>query len=447
MFATYRILLAVLGLAIGITACSSPPEKIDDRDILFSDEERDVLDDLDEVVIGLESLTDNLEALTFLGEAQIVGLGEATHGTREFCQMKQAIFQKLVEENGFRGLGLAADFAESVLLNRYIETGEGDLAGIMKDTMLQWWWRSNEIQSLLEWIRSYNSGLAAGSEIYFCGIDCQDWAYQPELLHAYLAEVDNAYLQSIEGTLTDIQNLDSEELQDMSEFDMTGVSNRLQTILNDFNYREDSFVVQSSQREYEIAKHLVRTMQQSVEVIYYRTPARIAQSPYQEYMAENVAWMMDMLGTGSKLVIWAHNREVARDANHPSGRSLGHQLAQIYGDAYHSVAFSFSLGDFRARNIQEAGTPIRIHTIGNNPKISSTNLLFHYLDVDNFIVRTEDAADHASLSSWLQTAHPFLSVGSEYYDYPDTFYINIPLGLHFDAVINIDETNATHLLY
>ncbi len=58
--------------------------------------------------------------LTFLdnvANAQIVGVGEATHGTKEFFEAKHRIFQYLVENHGYKVFAIEADVRESIYLN------------------------------------------------------------------------------------------------------------------------------------------------------------------------------------------------------------------------------------------------------------------------------------------------------------------------------------------
>jgi len=61
-----------------------------------------------------------------VGDARMVALGEASHGTREFFQMNHRLFEYLVKEKGFTILAIEANWPESLAVDRYIKTGEGD---------------------------------------------------------------------------------------------------------------------------------------------------------------------------------------------------------------------------------------------------------------------------------------------------------------------------------
>jgi erythromycin esterase len=72
------------------------------------------------------NLTDSeLSFLDLLRDSKVVALGEATHGTREFFQMKHRIFQYLVEYCQHKAFGFEADFGESIYLNNYVTKEDG----------------------------------------------------------------------------------------------------------------------------------------------------------------------------------------------------------------------------------------------------------------------------------------------------------------------------------
>jgi erythromycin esterase len=70
-------------------------------------------------------LTDLAPVSDALANARVVGLGEATHGTREFFQLKHRLVRYLVMEHGYRLFGLEANFSETLALDRYVVHGEG----------------------------------------------------------------------------------------------------------------------------------------------------------------------------------------------------------------------------------------------------------------------------------------------------------------------------------
>ena len=92
----------------------------------FTAEQLSVLEAIQKegVTISSNPLTiadDELTILDELRNARIVGLGEATHGTKEFFQMKHRVFQYLVENHGFKAFLFEMDLAEARIFNDWVQ--------------------------------------------------------------------------------------------------------------------------------------------------------------------------------------------------------------------------------------------------------------------------------------------------------------------------------------
>jgi erythromycin esterase len=98
---------------------------------------------------GFDDLT-GLDRL--IGDARIVALGEASHGTAEFFQMKHRLLEYLVERKGFTVFAIEGNSPEAQVANPLIKTGEGD-AGAALAAMYFWTWQTEEVSALLHWMR------------------------------------------------------------------------------------------------------------------------------------------------------------------------------------------------------------------------------------------------------------------------------------------------------
>lgn len=68
---------------------------------------------------------------------RIIALGEATHGNREFQELKLSIFKKLVEENGVRAFAIEGDFGGCLEVNEYIHGGSGSALEALRRLVLR----------------------------------------------------------------------------------------------------------------------------------------------------------------------------------------------------------------------------------------------------------------------------------------------------------------------
>jgi erythromycin esterase len=84
-----------------------------------------------ETVDPAESLNELEPLRAMVGDAHVVALGEATHGTREFFRMKSRIVRFLVERMGFDAFAIEATWPEANRLDHYVRTGVGDPAALL----------------------------------------------------------------------------------------------------------------------------------------------------------------------------------------------------------------------------------------------------------------------------------------------------------------------------
>ena len=109
---------------------------------------------------------------TELQEVKVVGLGESTHGTKEFKVMNLKMFKYLVEEHGFNTLFLEDEYVPSAALDAYVKCTQ-DCDTLTTSILNYWCWTTEEMNELLQWIRSYNVNHPA-DQISIVGVDVQD---------------------------------------------------------------------------------------------------------------------------------------------------------------------------------------------------------------------------------------------------------------------------------
>src|SRR5690606_10323372 len=123
-----------------------------------------------------------------LKDVRVVGLGEATHGSREFFQMKHRLTEFLVREMGFTAFLLEASYAACLNIDAYVMRGEGDRAAALASQGF-WTWDTEEVTDLIEWMRAYNEQQPDEKKVRFLGYDVQRVNEGITFLRDYLGKV------------------------------------------------------------------------------------------------------------------------------------------------------------------------------------------------------------------------------------------------------------------
>ncbi|MGD8627009.1 MAG: erythromycin esterase family protein, partial [Anaerolineae bacterium] len=132
---------------------------------------------------------DLLPLTGLIGEARLVALGEATHGTHEFFQVKHRLIEFLVQEMGFTVFALEAYWPETNRINDYVLSGNGNARELLA-TLQYWPWNTQEMLDLIEWMRDYNAQRGQAPPVRFYGFDMQNAKLALEDLLDYLQRVD-----------------------------------------------------------------------------------------------------------------------------------------------------------------------------------------------------------------------------------------------------------------
>jgi len=136
------------------------------------------------------------QLLQSIGNAQIVMIGEASHGTQEFYRERARITQSLIEEKGFTGVAVEGDWPDTYRINRYLhgiskqdKTAEQSLRGYKRFPL--WMWRNTEVLNFLKFADKYNQRKSeSNSRISFYGLDLYSLYSSAHAVIDYLKKVD-----------------------------------------------------------------------------------------------------------------------------------------------------------------------------------------------------------------------------------------------------------------
>ncbi|MGL4581461.1 MAG: erythromycin esterase family protein [Flavobacterium sp.] len=105
--------------------------------------------------------------LNAVKDQTIVALGEGTHGTKEFNDIRVELIKDLVTNHNFRIIALENAYGDTYMINKVINSN-GDLQKEMKANLVSVW-QTKEIKNLFLWIREYNK--KTKDKVILTGID------------------------------------------------------------------------------------------------------------------------------------------------------------------------------------------------------------------------------------------------------------------------------------
>lgn len=246
-------------------------------------------------------------------EAQIVAPGEATHGNREFQQLRLDVFKVLAEKYGVRAFALEGDFGSCEAIDRYIH-GEGGTAEEALSATGFAIYRTEEMKDLLEWMRSYNTSCAEGEGLRFYGFDME----QRSRSFGYLLE---------ELKKEDIDTADFEKMWNIEAgtyADGYTVEQRIEIInaVKEQLPSDDARAIQFAQ-----------VLLQNIELGKYINDSGELNAHRDRMMAENTLWILkrESARGNSRIMISGHNNHIMQCEN-AGTPVLGSLLAEELGD-------------------------------------------------------------------------------------------------------------------
>src|SRR4051812_23196259 len=125
------------------------------------------------------------------GDARVVMLGEASHGTSEFYRARAAISKHLIEHHGFNIVAVEADWPDAATIDRYVRHRpwrEGELRAF--ERFPTWMWRNTDVDGFIRWMRRHNESRPYEQMCGFYGLDLYNLSGSMRAVIDFLDEED-----------------------------------------------------------------------------------------------------------------------------------------------------------------------------------------------------------------------------------------------------------------
>jgi erythromycin esterase len=373
-----------------------------------------------------------------IGKARIVSLGEATHGSREFFQLKHRMLEFLVNEMGFNIFAIEATMPESFDINEYVLTGKGDpvkaLAGIYF-----WTWDTEEVLEMIQWMRRYNADPKHTRKVKFYGFDMQSAARAAKVTLSYLRKVDPQQAENAAKELGFLANPYTEsQLNTMAKEKKVAAAETIKSVLVSFDNRKEDYIKRSSTDDWSLARLHAQILAQNIEMQSGGSGSNSQFAVRDRSMAENIRWILGYEGPNAKLVAWAHNGHVATQKP-----MMGSHLREMFGSEMVVFGFAFNQGGFQAIEMPfPSATGLRSFNVDPAPEgsldtmLASAGLRIAAIDLRALLKDVEAA-------KWFSELRATKSIGAGYGEgFAANFLVKQATPKIYDALLFVEKTTA-----
>jgi erythromycin esterase-like protein/predicted phosphoribosyltransferase len=413
-----------------------------------------VVGDRARVLTGESSDYDAL--IDAIGDARLVLIGEASHGTHEFYQERAYITERLIVQKGFNAVAIEADWPDAYRVNRYVRGDSTDndsaeaLAGL--ERFPTWMWRNTAVVEFVAWLRAHNDTQPAESRVGFYGLDLYSLRASMDAVLKYLAKVDPEAARRARDRYACFDQFGAEPQSYgyATEFGLTPDCEReAVNQLVELQRRRAELAARDgrvARDEFFYAEQNARLVRDAEQ--YYRTMFREAHESWNlrdRHMVDTLVEIMQFLdksSSGSRVVVWAHNSHLgdarATEMSQRGELNVGQLVRERFGMNAVLIGQTTHTGTVTAAS--DWGDPAERKIV--RPSLAgSYERLFHDTGVPRFLLSLRDDLEIAGA-----LAAPRLerAIGVIYRPRTErmSHYFRARLPEQFDFVLHLDETRA-----
>jgi erythromycin esterase-like protein len=390
-----------------------------------------------------------------IGDAHIVAIGEASHGTHEYYAWRAALTRRLIEERGFGVVGVEGDWPDCYRVNRSVQLrpGADEDPRDALDAFARWpaWmWANDDVVDFCRWLRRFNADRPGDRRVGFYGLDVYSlWDSMHELV-GWLRENEPEHLGTAVRALRCFEPFgeDGAEYAFASRFAPTSCEQTAVELLHRlceqrgrdgaaddpearFSAEQNAAVVVGAERYY---RAMVRGSAESWNV-------------RDVHMVDTLDRLLTRDGAATKAVLWAHNTHIgdarATDMAGAGMVNVGQLLRERHGrDDVVLVGFGGHRGGVVAG--EAWGAEMTRMPVPPARPGSLEALLHEAVGGDALFVWSPDGRP-----GWLDRRLDHRAIGVVYRPEREKWgnYVPTVLGERYDAFLYLEETTPVQPLH
>jgi len=383
-----------------------------------------------------------------IGDARVVLLGEATHGSTEFYAMRERITQALILEKDFDLIAVEADWPDAARVDHYVRDLDVPPAEWQAFARFPtWMWRNAAVRKFVDWLHEHNAALTTPERVRFAGLDLYSLYTSLDAVIKYLDSVDPGAAELARERYACLTPWQSDPAA-YGRAALTGTYRTCEAdvvrMLKDLLSKRLAYAPQSREQYFDAVQNarLIADAERYYRVMYYGSHE--SWNLRDRHMFETLQRLMQFRGAHSRVVVWAHNSHIGdASATEMSARgelNIGQLCREHWGDDAYAIGFGTDSGTVAAASYWDG--PMEIKNV-RPAHAESYEFLCHEAGLGRFALPLrrdrQERLQQALMRSRLERA-----IGVIYR--PETelasHYFHAVLPRQFDEMIWFDRTSA-----
>ncbi len=383
-----------------------------------------------------------------IGDARIVLIGEASHGTSEFYRMRARITKRLIEDKGFTIVAAEADWPDAARIDHYVrhrDVPPSDWQAFAR--FPTWMWRNEETREFIDWLHGHNKPKAYDFRCGFYGLDLYSMYVSVRAIMDYLQDVDPDMAMIAQHRYGCLSPWEADPAA-YGHAALTGAYKNCEPsitkMLVDLYAKRQEYVLQDGERFLDATQNaqLVTNAERYYRIMYYGS--RASWNLRDGHMFETLQNLLAFHGPQSRAVVWAHNSHIG-DASATEMSARGeHNVGELCRKGFPTQTFHIGFGTDHGTVAAASAWngPMEVKSIQpSHPQ--SYERQFHLTNTPGLILpmRTGHELDVVT-----ELANPRLERAIGVIYRPETelasHYFEAVLPKQFDEYIWIDKTSA-----
>jgi protein-L-isoaspartate(D-aspartate) O-methyltransferase len=383
-----------------------------------------------------------------IGDAKVVLIGEASHGTSEFYRMRAEITRQLIIRHGFTIVAAEADWPDAAQIDNYVRHHDVPPSEWTSFARFPtWMWRNVETRAFVDWLHEHNAELPIDRRAGFFGLDLYSLYTSVQEVTRYLDDVDPSLARLARVRYGCLSPWESDPAA-YGHAALTGhyreCEQDVTEMLVDLLRQRQKYAPFDGDRIFNAEQNaaLIASAEEYYRIMYYGS--RASWNLRDSHMFSTLQRVLEHRGAGSKAIVWAHNSHVGdASATEMSARgelNIGQLCREQYGERSYHIGFGTNDGTVAAAS--DWGGPMEVKQV-RSAHTQSFERLFHLSEVPALYLPLR-AGHNDDLRTALSTPRLERAIGVIYRPESElaSHYFEAVLPAQFDEYVWIDRTSA-----